>query len=130
MKSNLKAPDMSAQAVVPLSGPWRIATDPSNVGREQRWFEKIPARAQPAPVPGIIQQVYPEYYGAAWSASASTTGCITRTVLPGVTRSLWVSRRPEFWIGITTARSSHTRCFRGQSNRRRSWRRRSWLVTT
>ena len=45
---------------------WRIARDPDNRGREQRWFVGWPEEAQPAPVPGIIQQVFPDYHGVAW----------------------------------------------------------------
>ena len=49
-----------------LNGNWRIACDPENRGREQLWPASIPAAAQPAPVPGIIQQVFPGYHGVAW----------------------------------------------------------------
>jgi hypothetical protein len=43
---------------------WTIACDPDNCGREQKWFKTMPNSAQPAPVPGIIQQVFPDYHGA------------------------------------------------------------------
>lgn len=49
-----------------LNGIWKIACDPDNIGREQKWFEKIREEAHDAPVPGIIQQVFPEYHGVAW----------------------------------------------------------------
>jgi hypothetical protein len=49
-----------------LSGGWRLALDPGNQGRAGRWFEEIPAAAQPAPVPGMIQQVFPGDHGVAW----------------------------------------------------------------
>jgi hypothetical protein len=49
-----------------LSGGWKIKTDSKNIGRQERWFEKIQAGSLDAPVPGIIQQVYPDYYGVAW----------------------------------------------------------------
>ena len=50
-----------------LNGDWHIAVDPDNIGRRDRWFSGGPgADAQPAPVPGIIQQVFPEYHGIAW----------------------------------------------------------------
>jgi hypothetical protein len=49
-----------------LDGPWRLAIDPGNCGRAERWFERPHAEARPAPVPGIIQQVFPDYHGVAW----------------------------------------------------------------
>jgi len=49
-----------------LAGTWLLATDPENKGREQRWFERAQAEAKEAPVPGVIQQVFPNYYGVAW----------------------------------------------------------------
>jgi hypothetical protein len=49
-----------------LNGPWLLATDARNVGKEERWFERIPSGVQDAPVPGIIQQVFPAYHGVAW----------------------------------------------------------------
>jgi beta-galactosidase/beta-glucuronidase len=49
-----------------LSGNWRIACDPDNKGREASWFQQAQEAAQPAPVPGIIQQVFPGYHGVAW----------------------------------------------------------------
>ena len=53
-------------AVQVLSGEWKIAVDPRNQGRAEHWFEAIRPDAQPAPVPGIIQQVFPGYHGLAW----------------------------------------------------------------
>jgi len=49
-----------------LNKNWCIARDPDNLGRRERWFSSIPDDAQPAPVPGIIQQVFPNYHGVAW----------------------------------------------------------------
>ncbi len=49
-----------------LSGTWKLAIDPTNIGREEKWFEKVQKGAEDAPVPGIIQQVFPEYHGVAW----------------------------------------------------------------
>jgi hypothetical protein len=45
---------------------WLLATDPENLGREARWWEAAPAQAKPAPVPGIIQEVFRDYHGVAW----------------------------------------------------------------
>ncbi|MFH1008805.1 MAG: sugar-binding domain-containing protein [Candidatus Latescibacterota bacterium] len=50
-----------------LVGLWTLAPDPENRGRKERWFEGgTQEGAQAAPVPGIIQQVFPEYHGVAW----------------------------------------------------------------
>ena len=49
-----------------LSGTWKLAVDPENKGRTDRWFEVVRPDAQDAPVPGIIQQVFPGYHGVAW----------------------------------------------------------------
>lgn len=49
-----------------LNANWRLAPDPNNVGHNERWFAAIRPEALSAPVPGIIQQVFPEYHGVAW----------------------------------------------------------------
>ncbi len=54
-------------SVLSLDGQWMLATDPQNVGREQRWFEKTTVEgAKPARVPWIIQDAFPGYHGVAW----------------------------------------------------------------
>lgn len=45
---------------------WQIACDPDNCGREQGWSGSVLESAAAAPVPGIIQQVFPNYHGVAW----------------------------------------------------------------
>jgi hypothetical protein len=49
-----------------LASGWKIALDSGNVGRDQRWYDAVHPEAQPAPVPGIIQQVFPAAHGVAW----------------------------------------------------------------
>ncbi|MFA7158738.1 MAG: glycoside hydrolase family 2 TIM barrel-domain containing protein [Kiritimatiellia bacterium] len=49
-----------------LNNNWRIARDAGNIGRDKRWFDSVPDSSQPAPVPGVIQQVFPGYHGVAW----------------------------------------------------------------
>jgi len=57
----------AASTVVSLDGNgWRLATDPQNVGREQRWFETPRPEAKPTKVPWIIQDAFPGYHGVAW----------------------------------------------------------------
>ena len=49
-----------------LNGEWRLATDLENRGRAERWFASARDEAIDAPIPGVIQQVYPDYHGVAW----------------------------------------------------------------
>jgi hypothetical protein len=49
-----------------LTGSWKLARDENNIGRRERWFEKIPKEAKVALVPGVIQHVFPGYHGVAW----------------------------------------------------------------
>lgn len=54
-------------SVTPLDGQWFIATDPTDVGGVQNWFERdVLTGAKPVKVPGIIQEEFPGYHGIAW----------------------------------------------------------------
>ncbi len=57
---------MPANTMQTLSGAWRLAADPDNVGRDEGWFNAPRHDAIDAPVPGIIQQALPGYHGVAW----------------------------------------------------------------
>ena len=62
-------PDSSAiqsTTVVSLDGRWLLAPDPENIGRDRAWWQKPAAEAKSARVPGIIQEAFPLYHGAAW----------------------------------------------------------------
>jgi len=53
--------------VIPLdSYQWRLAVDPTNVGREQKWFDSPRPEAKTTKVPWIIQDAFPGYHGVAW----------------------------------------------------------------
>ncbi len=57
----------AASVVVCLdANDWLLATDPKNVGREQKWQEAPRPEAKPAKVPWIIQEAFPGYHGVAW----------------------------------------------------------------
>ena len=56
----------AANPVTLLDGSWLLVTDPNNVGREQKWFMRPSPEAKPARVPGIFQEVFPEYHGVVW----------------------------------------------------------------
>ena len=49
-----------------LNGKWKLTQDPNNEGIAGKWFESVRPEAQPAPVPGIVQQVFPAHQGVAW----------------------------------------------------------------
>ena len=49
-----------------LDGEWRIAIDPENAGREQKWFLAPPSAARTTPVPSIIQEAFPGSHGVVW----------------------------------------------------------------
>ena len=50
-----------------LDGPnWRLATDPANSGRQDRWFDAPRSNSVPARVPWIVQDTFPGWHGAAW----------------------------------------------------------------
>lgn len=58
---------VSNAAVTGLDGdPWRLAIDPQNVGREEKWFEAPRTNAVATTVPWIIQDAFPGYHGVAW----------------------------------------------------------------
>ena len=57
---------MMNNAVQTLDGNWKLAVDPDNRGRAAGWCAAVRPEAVDAPVPGVIQQVYPGYHGAAW----------------------------------------------------------------
>jgi hypothetical protein len=53
--------------VISLSGDnWLLVTDPQNVGRDQKWWEKPRDDAKTTKVPWIIQDAFPGYHGLAW----------------------------------------------------------------
>ena len=57
----------AASPTVSLDGDgWRLATDPGNVGREEKWFDAPRADAKPTRTPWIIQDAFPGYHGVAW----------------------------------------------------------------
>lgn len=45
---------------------WRACLDPANDGVAHNWPGGIPPGAVAAPVPGIIQQIFPDHHGVVW----------------------------------------------------------------
>jgi len=65
--TSVRAGQPVSSDVVSLDGDgWLLATDPKNVGREEKWFETPRPEAKPTDVPWIIQDAFPAYHGVAW----------------------------------------------------------------
>jgi hypothetical protein len=64
----LKNPGGICTQTISLNGnDWRIATDSSNVGRQNLWFQTPPLSAsRQTPVPWVIQDIFHNYHGVAW----------------------------------------------------------------
>jgi len=62
----LVAVGLVSTIVVSLDGEWLLATDPQNIGRDQKWYAAPVAAAKPTKVPWIIQDAFPAYHGVAW----------------------------------------------------------------
>ena len=58
----------AASTAVSLDGPaeWRVAVDPKNAGREEKWWQQARPEAKPVRVPGVYQEVWPGCHGVAW----------------------------------------------------------------
>ena len=57
-----------ASTVVSLDGTadWRVAVDPKNEGREEKWWQQARPEAKPVRVPGVYQEAWPGCHGVAW----------------------------------------------------------------
>jgi Glycosyl hydrolases family 2/Glycosyl hydrolases family 2, sugar binding domain/Glycosyl hydrolases family 2, TIM barrel domain len=72
-----------------LSNNWLLATDPENVGKQEAWYAAGPTpAARPAPVPGLIQDLFPNYHGVAWYWHTFTLNDDDRPIEPGAERLL------------------------------------------
>ncbi|MBR0226278.1 MAG: hypothetical protein IJL92_09495 [Thermoguttaceae bacterium] len=49
-----------------LDGTWRVCLDANNVGRTESWFQSALVETVDIPVPGVLQQAYPDYHGVVW----------------------------------------------------------------
>jgi len=84
-----------------MNGNWCIARDPENRGRERKWYDAIPEGAEIAPVPGIIQQVFPDYHGVAWYWTRFTLPSAPTPVERIVLRFGAVDYMAEVWVNGT-----------------------------
>jgi len=87
---------------MPLNGNWLLARDPENEGCAGKWFETVRPEAQPAPVPGIVQQVFPAHQGVAWYWHTFTPArlpeqnerCLLRFGAVEYLAEVWLNGRP------------------------------------
>jgi beta-galactosidase len=49
-----------------LNGTWRIAFDPTNIGKHERWYDNFPGKSEPIHVPSVWNEIRPNYQGVAW----------------------------------------------------------------
>jgi len=61
-----QALETSGATVLSLDGPWQLATDPKDIGRDGRWWTAPRPEARWTKVPWIIQDAFPGYHGVAW----------------------------------------------------------------
>ena len=59
VQHTVAAESLSSGRSVSLNGEWLLATDPRNVGRENKWFTQPLPEAKPTQVPWIIQEAFP-----------------------------------------------------------------------
>lgn len=59
-------PGAGVGAGLSLNGTWKIAFDPENAGKAQRWYEHFPATTSPIRVPSVWNEIRPNYQGVAW----------------------------------------------------------------
>jgi len=65
--SRLEAGQLVPGKVISLDGDnWSLATDPDNVGKDQKWYSQPQKDAKVTKVPWIIQDAFPGYHGIAW----------------------------------------------------------------
>ncbi|MFA6110283.1 MAG: glycoside hydrolase family 2 TIM barrel-domain containing protein [Candidatus Latescibacterota bacterium] len=57
---------LSGPPVQSLGGTWRAALDPTNTGIAQHWFAAMRPEAAEAPVPGVVDLVFPTATGVVW----------------------------------------------------------------
>jgi len=65
--NGLQANDMQTNRIQNISHAWKLACDPANQGKQLQWHLNPPENeSRPAAIPGIIQEVFPDYHGVAW----------------------------------------------------------------
>jgi hypothetical protein len=81
-----------------LDGEWLLATDPQNVGCEQKWYAGPGAGAKPTRVPWIIQDAFPGYHGVAWYWRDFTAPADPRAQARYLLRFWAVDYKADVWL--------------------------------
>ena len=61
-----QAPLQSSRILTLDGDDWLIATDADNVGRMEKWWRAPRAGARRTHVPGLLDEVFPDYRGVVW----------------------------------------------------------------
>jgi len=77
---------------------WMIACDPDNRGHDENWIKSISDSATVAPVPGIIQQVFPGFHGVAWYWTTFTLASHLTPTERALLRFGAVDYQAEVWV--------------------------------
>ncbi len=86
-----------------LNENWLLARDPENRGREWKWQDGIVEGARPAPVPGIVQQMFPAHHGVAWYWLAFTPPVMSSANERALLRFGAVEYLAEVWLNGRSA---------------------------
>ena len=77
---------------------WLLATDPANIGREEKWFESSRPEARPTKLPWIIQGAFPGYHGVAWYWKAFSAPELESPEARALLRFWSVSYKADVWL--------------------------------
>jgi hypothetical protein len=59
--------------IVSLNGSWKIAFDPEDGGKAQRWYQQFPSATEAIHVPSVWNEIRPNYQGVAWYSTSFST---------------------------------------------------------
>ncbi len=57
---------MNSRQSISLNGKWKIVFDKNNIGKQKRWFQYFPKSTDDITVPGVWEQINPNYDGVGW----------------------------------------------------------------
>jgi len=86
-----------------LDKVWKLACDPENRGRGDRWFERVQPDAVDVAVPCVIQEAFPGYHGVAWYWHSFAVACRRQPGYRLLIRFGAVDYLADVWINGTHA---------------------------
>lgn len=81
-----------------LEGPWLLATDPDNCGRQRGWQSRIQEAARLTRVPGVIQETFPGYHGVVWYWHRFHCDCAMAPEERALLRFCMVEYHAQVWL--------------------------------